>query len=77
MQLISVEHPAYNAEEFILFRVFSSVSPDSNTRDIWGSAADLLSWYSELNKCIIIELCLFIDFFKTDLTYISFPDLFL
>lgn len=70
MQLISLEHPAENAEKFIVFREFSPVALDINVRDVLGSAKTLFSWDSEINQCIVIKLCLFIDICKTVLTYI-------
>lgn len=70
MQLISLEHPADNTEEFILCWQFSSVALDINAGDILGSAKALFSWDSEFNQCIVIKLYLFIDNWKTVLTYI-------
>lgn len=60
MQLISVENPADNVEEFILFREFFSVALN-NGKEILGSGKDLFSWDSEFNQCLVIKLCLFID----------------
>lgn len=60
MQLISLQHPADNAEKFI-FREFSSVALDINVRDILGPAKTLFSLDSEFNQYIVIKLCYFID----------------
>lgn len=43
MQLISLERPADNAGEFILFREFSPVALDIDARGILGSAKALFS----------------------------------